>query len=287
MHGHPSPGVEVALGGGREKFLKITDADPEYPATKGERNDRNLAKAWASRGGTYVWDRKGFAGIDPATTRPVLGLFEPSHMQFEIDRAKDPGGEPSLTEMTEMAIRILERSPQGYFLMIEAGRIDHAHHDNHARRALTEAVELSNAVAKASAVASDDTLIIVTADHSHTLVMSGYPVRGNPILGLVVTNGADGLPEKAPTKDTLDGKPYTTLGYANGPGTTGRPRADLSRVDTQSPDYRQQGAIPMSSETHAGEDVPIYARGPGAWLVGGTMEQNAIFFVMTRALGWD
>jgi alkaline phosphatase len=265
----------------------VTDTDPEYPSKKGERNDRNLVKAWAERGGAYVWDAKGLRAIDPASTRPVLGLFNYDHMQYELDRAKDPAGEPSLTEMTEIAIRVLEGSPQGYFLMVEAGRIDHAHHDNNAIRALTEAVELSRAVEKAVATASDDTLIIVTADHSHTLVMSGYPVRGNPILGLVVTNGEDGLPEKAPTKDTLDGKPYTTLGYANGPGTTGRTRADLTGVDTRAPDFLQQGAIPMSSETHAGEDVAVYARGPGAYLVGGTMEQNAIYFVMTRALGWD
>ena len=63
------------------------------------------------------------------------------------------------------------------------------------------------------------------------------------------------------------------------------PRADLSRVDTSAPDFRQQAAIPMSSEAHGGEDVVIYARGPGAYLVGGTMEENAIYFVMARALG--
>ena len=62
---------------------------------------------------------------------------------------------------------------------------------------------------------------------------------------------------------------------------------DLTGVDTQAPDFRQPAAIPMSSETHGGEDVAVYARGPHAYLVGGTMEQNAIYFVMTRALGWD
>ncbi len=58
-------------------------------------------------------------------------------MQYELDRRKDPGGEPSLTEMTEKAIRILERGPKGYFLMVEAGRIDHGHHEGNAVRALT------------------------------------------------------------------------------------------------------------------------------------------------------
>ena len=286
MNGRSSPGLEVALGGGRSKFRRITDPDPEYPKETGSRNDRDLTAAWAARGGAYVWNGPGFRAIDPAATGPVLGLFEPSHMQYELERAKDPAGEPSLTEMTEKAIRILERGPNGYFLMAEGGRIDHGHHMGQAVRALTEAVELSRAVEKAVALASDDTLIVVTADHSHTLVMSGYPVRGNPIFGLVVTNGEDGRPEKGPTTDTLDHKPYTTLGYGSGPGgAVNGPRADLSRVDTSAPDYRQQAAIPMSSEAHGGEDVVIYARGPGAYLVGGTMEENAIYFVMARALG--
>jgi len=287
MNGHESPGLEVAMGGGRSKFLRVTDADPEYPARKGTRNDRDLAAAWAARGGAYVWNAKDFAAIDPAATGPVLGLFEPSHMQYELDRKKDPGGEPSLTEMTEKAIRILERSPKGYFLMIEAGRIDHAHHESNAARALNEAVELSRAVERAAALAGDDTLILVTADHSHTIFMSGYPVRGNPILGLVVTNGADGRPEKAPTTDTLDHRPYTTLNYGSGPGAVAGPRADLTGVDTQAPDFKQQALIPMSSEAHGGEYVAVYAKGPAAWLVAGTMEQNAIYFVMTRAFGWE
>ncbi len=234
-----------------------------------------------------MWNAKDFAAIDPAATGPVLGLFEPSHMQYELDRKKDPGGEPSLTEMTEKAIRILERSPKGYFLMVEAGRIDHAHHEGNAARALNEAVELSRAVERAAALAGNDTLILVTADHSHTIFMAGYPVRGNPILGLVVTNGEDGLPEKAPTTDTLDHRPYTTLNYGSGPGAVAGPRADLTGVDTQAPDFKQQALIPMSSEAHGGEDVAVYAKGPGAWLVAGTMEQNAIYFVMTRAFGWE
>ncbi len=287
MNGRPSPGIEVVLGGGREKFLRATDADPEYPDQTGERTDRNLATAWAERGGTYVWDRRGFDAVDPATTGPVLGLFEPSHMHYELDRESDPAGEPSLTEMTEKAMRILRRAPRGYFLMVEAGRIDHGHHDGNAIRALTDAVELSRAVEKAAALAPADTLIVVTADHNHVFDIGGYPVRGNPILGLVVTNGDDGLPEAGPARDTLDGKPYTTLVYANGPGAAAGPRPDLTGVDTAAPDFHQPAGVPMEAETHEGTDVAVYAKGPQAYLVQGTMEQNAIYFVMARALGME
>src|SRR5262245_10285511 len=60
MNGHPSPGLEVALGGGRSKFRRVTDADPEYPNQKGARNDRDLTADWAAQGGAYVWSGKDF-----------------------------------------------------------------------------------------------------------------------------------------------------------------------------------------------------------------------------------
>jgi alkaline phosphatase len=301
MNGKPSPGLEVVLGGGRAYFLRFDENDPEDPEVRGERRDRSLVRAWQERGGAYVWDQKGFAAVDPAATGPLLGLFEPSYMKFELERSKDKAGEPSLTEMTEKAIQILQRGPQGFFLMVEAGRIDHGHHEGNAKKALTDAVELGRAVRKAAGMVGDDTLIIVTADHSHAFTMSGYPTRGNPILGLVVDNEPTGGPASKPRK-AQDGKPYTTLGYANGPGAvpctcrrrdadgqmecTCLPRTDLSSVDTTADSFQQQSLVPLSSETHGGEDVAIYACGPWAHLVQGTMEQNAVYFVMAKALGW-
>lgn len=287
MNGKTSRGLEIAMGGGRSNFLPATAADPEDQGTTGKRKSRNLVDEWTGRGGAFVFDQKGFDAIDPATTGPVLGLFERNHMEFELDRPKDTAGEPSLTQMTEKAIRLLQRSPKGYFLMVEAGRIDHAHHGGNAKRALLDTIELSRAVQRATELAGNDTLIIVTADHSHAFFMSGYPVRGNPILGKVVTiDDATGLPEPGPFK-ARDGKPYTTLGYGNGPGAVSGERPDLSNVDTTADDYLQQAVVPLGSETHGGEDVVIYARGPHAWLIQGTMEENAIYFVMARALGFD
>ena len=285
--------LKIAMGGGRSYFLPKADADPEYPSTKGRRDDgRNLTAEWvASRGAgaAYVWNKAQFDAIDPASSGPVLGLFEPSHMQYEADRAIDPAGEPSLTEMTDKAIRLLQKSggDKGYFLHVEGGRIDHAHHAGNARRALEDTIELSNAVRRAMALTSEqDTLIIVTADHSHTFTIAGYPHRGNPILGLVkpVPN-QDGNP----TKPSLDknGLPWTTLGYANGPGHRGPgPRPDLSSVDTTALNFLQKATVPLGSETHGGEDVGIWARGPKAYLVRGSMEQNWIFHVMREAFGF-
>jgi len=273
-------GIDVILGGGRVPLLPSTERDPEYGEVPGGRRDgRNLVDEWraAAVGRRYVWNAEQFAALSPASDGQVLGLFEPSHMQYEIDRTGDRAGEPSLEEMTRFAIRKLERAPKGFFLMVEGGRIDHGHHGGNAYRALSDTVAMADAVAAALELTDPaETLILVTADHSHTLTISGYPKRGNPILGVVV------MPNGKPARD-LKGRPYTTLGYANGPGYQSE-LPDLRDVDTGAADYRQPAAIPLHGETHAGEDVAAFAHGRGAEGVRGVMEQHRLYDVMAGAL---
>lgn len=293
-------GIEVVMGGGRRHFLP---KDPAFnspdavSSTEGDRtDDRNLTTEWQTSypNGAYVFDQTGFDAIDTENTERVFGLFNESHMQYEADRGNDIAGEPSLSEMTSKAINVLDNNRNGFFLMVESGRIDHAHHAGSAYGALTDTIEFSNAVR--TAVENTDpreTLIIVTADHSHVFTIAGYPKRGNPILGKVVNVGSN-VPATA-----SDGLPYTTLGYTNGRGfrnlgnetdadaTYGLPvdagRMDLTSVDTESTGFHQEALIPLSSETHAGEEVAIYGIGPGSAGVIGTNEQNLIYHIMDRA----
>jgi alkaline phosphatase len=184
--------------------------------------------------------------------------------------------------MTAAAIGILARNGNGYFLMVEGGRIDHALHDTNARRALTEIIAFDAAVAAAVRLTdARDTLIIVTADHSHAMTLGGYATRGNPILGTVVENDAAGYPRATPAL-AADGRPYTTLGFAIGP-QAGTPRRDLRRIDTTAPDFIQDARVPMKSGSHGGEDVAAYARGPWAHLLHGVQEQNYLYHVMRHA----
>jgi len=107
--------------------------------------------------------------------------------------------------MTRNAIQLLQKEPNGYVLFVEGGLIDTAHHKTWARIALDETLEFSKAVSDAVALTSeDDTLIVVTSDHAHTMTMAGYPKRNENILGL--TNSI-----------STDNMTYTTLSYANGP----------------------------------------------------------------------
>lgn len=276
-------GIDVILGGGRREFMPTEMSDPEYPNKQGARDDgRNLIEEWlaADSDRRYAWNgdtiAQWLAAPEPLSGQ-LMGLFEPSHMQYEADRARDPGKEPSLRDMTALAVKQLSAKKEGYFLLVEAGRIDHAHHFSNAFRALGDTVALSEAVQwVVDNVDLSETLILVTADHSHTMTISGYPRRGNPILGTV---------EMEPGKPMFDatGKPYTTLSYANGPGYR-KQRPDLSDVDTQARNFQQLGTVPMQAETHAGEDVAAFATGANATAVRGVMEQNRLFNVMYDAL---
>jgi alkaline phosphatase len=293
-------GIDVVLGGGRRHFLPKDAAYNTADATstiEGDRTDgRDLTAEWQAQypTGSFVIDQAGFDAVDADATQRLFGLFNESHMQYEADRKNDISGEPSLREMTDKAIDILDNNKEGYFLMVEAGRIDHGHHAGSAHGALTDTIAFADAVqAAVENTDPEETLIIVTADHSHVFTMAGYPKRGNPILGKVVSVG------KTEPSLAKDGLPYTTLGYTNGKGfrdlgsetdadegyngdaITGR--QDLTLVDTNSAGFHQESLVPRGSETHAGEDVGIYAMGPGAHLVTGTNEQSVIFHVMDYA----
>ena len=295
-------GIDLALGGGRSHFLPGGHASGKRGL---RRDERDLIAEWtALPGAAYVEDAVQLAAADPRRTRRLLGLFAADHLQFDHDRRIDARGQPSLAQMTCSAIGFLRDRPKGYVLMIEGGRIDHAHHFGNAYRALDDTIALSDAVRVATELTSaEDTLILVTADHGHTMTFSGYPARGNPILGLVRGSGGEGAMQDIPAHDAL-GRPYTTLAYANGPGYAGAsaqqaegakrhphaiagvvpaPHADLADVDTTAADFLQPAALPLESETHGGDDVAVFARGPGAEAVRGSLEQNVLFHLIVQA----
>lgn len=280
--------VDVALGGGLARFR---------PSGKGGSRDdgRDLVAQWqqAWPAGHFVETAAPFRALNPADQGPVFGLFNPDHLDFAVDA--DRSKEPSLAEMAGFAVRKLQaqsrRNGRGYVLMIEGGRIDHGHHASNAYRALDEAAELSATVAEVlKLVDLKDTLVLVTADHSHSFTMAGYPPRGNPILGFIRPledgEGRTTVDAQGNVVDQL-GRPMPTLGYANGPLEIRNPRGNLTSAKSpEDPNFLQPKTFLLSAETHGGEDVALFGGGPGSALVSGTIEQNTIFHIMARALGW-
>uniref|UniRef100_A0A3B4WDF2 Alkaline phosphatase n=1 Tax=Seriola lalandi dorsalis TaxID=1841481 RepID=A0A3B4WDF2_SERLL len=250
--------IDVILGGGRMYMTPKGTPDPEYPTSnsrKGDRKDmRNLID---------VWLKAKPVGSFNTHVNTQSGLFEPKDMRFEVFR--NGSRDPSIVEMTEKAIQILSKNPKGYFLFVE-DEIDHGHHDGIAKLALTEAVMFDRAIERAAQLTKEsDTLTVVTADHSHVFTFGGNTPRGNPIFGLA--------PKKADDK-----MPFTSILYANGPGYVhiNGTRGNITL-------YMQQAAVPLDAETHGGEDVAIYAKGPMAHLFHGVKEQNYVAHVMAFA----
>ena len=283
--------VDIAMGGGRRHFLPNKIKDQE--GRKGRRIDgKNLIDEARLGGVQYAWNLNSFEQLDGTdlSSAPILALFESSHMRYEIDRTD----EPSLAQMTAVSINALSNNTEGYFLLVEAGRVDHANHAGNLHRMLTEGIAASEAIAQAVAMTSSaDTLIIVTADHAHAIGTNGYCGRGTPIAGLCY--GIDNSGERYEPELVLadDGKPYTVVNYLNGSGSVltmqrdgqySGSRRTLTQQQVTDPDYIQQALIPRSSETHSGVDVAAYARGPWAHLVDGTVEQNYLFHVMYYAV---
>ncbi|TXI26945.1 MAG: alkaline phosphatase [Ottowia sp.] len=276
-------GVDVLLGGGRQFFL---------PATAGgKRTDgRDLTAELKAKGYTYVQDKAGFDGV-ATTTKKLVGLFTSSHMAYDIDR--DASKEPSLAEMTGKAIDLLGQNPKGFFLMVEGGRIDHALHETTARKALQDTVAFDDAIKAAidKMQAKDpglaNTLIVVTADHDHTLVLNGYAARTGPttaaspgVLGLL-RNFVDGSINK-----DAGGNPFTIIGFGNGESRLAT-RTALTDAQVADKNYHQEAAIPMGagSETHGGTDVFLGAIGKGAENFTGVITNPEVFGLVRKASG--
>jgi alkaline phosphatase len=269
-------GVDVLMGGGRNHFTPY-DAKRN---PKGRGDGRNLVDEFEKQGYFVANTRADMASSRPG--KKFLGLYSAeSHLDYASKRRPE---QPTLAEMTAKSIELLSNNPKGFFLMVEGGKIDHALHDTNARNALTETVAFDEAIQtaldrmRAIDPGLDNTLIVVTADHDHTMVLNGYPKRGSPVLDIV-----RGYRDGEPTRDA-DGKTFTTLVFGNGPN---RPdvRADVDSATAQSADYHQETGVKWSSESHGGGDVKLYAAGAGSAPFRGTMENTHVFDLMKAAAG--
>lgn len=226
VFGETGENINVVLGGGRGKFFPKNATGPQNEA--GERSDgRNLIESWQTQkqeqgeSAAYVWNRDQLLNVSD-TTDNLLGLFASGHCSYNLEADKTV--EPTLAEMTEAAIKVLSQSEEGFFLFVEGGRIDHGHHSTYAKKALDETVQFSEAIQKAvDLTSSEDTLIVISSDHAHTMSFSGYPTRGSDILEIADT--------------ASDGLPYSILSYANGPGY--QVEADGSRHNLSEDDMRK------------------------------------------------
>jgi alkaline phosphatase len=270
-------GVDVLMGGGRNHFTPYD----KLRNPKGRADGRDMMAEFAAQGYTVASSKDEMAAARPG--RKFVGIYsDVSHLDYEIERR---AAQPALKQMALKAIELLAPDPDGFFLMVEGGKIDHALHDSNAQRALVDTIAFDDAIAavlermRVLDPGLKNTLIVVTADHDHTIVMNGYAKRGNSVLD-IVHNYSDGLPAK-----DADGKTYTTLVFGNGPN---RPdvRADVASASALDVDYHQETGVRLAGETHGGGDVRLFATGAGSQQFKGTMENTRVFHLMKAAFGF-
>jgi len=259
------------------------------------KDKKDLVQLWKemNQKGDYVESVQHMKNLDLENVEKLFGLFSMDHVPYSDELAVHSDA-PRLVDMVDTAINFLEKdNHKGYFLLIEGGRIDHSHHDGAAVRALTETLEMDTALEKVlSKVDLKETLVIVTADHSHTMSLGGYPGRTADVTGIVHSETTSW------TMKGLNGQTFPILSYANGPGfmrlkvnenseKTNWEAIERSNVlssgESAAPTFIQPSGVPLDSETHGGDDVGIWATGPMSHLFHKTHEQSYIGHVMSHA----
>jgi alkaline phosphatase/streptomycin-6-phosphatase len=252
--------VDVLLGGGRGRFTQAITGGPDAGKT--------VVESAQAKGYRYATDAASLSAVSN-NGKPVLGLFNNSNMSLEwsgpaastgkgnapapCNENQRPASEPSLAAMTSKAIGLLENR-KGFFLQVEGASIDKQDHATNACGQIGETVAFDNAIG----VALDyqrrhpDTLIVVTADHSHTSQIVGEDASGSGV--------PTGYSTNLTTKDgqTLS-LTYGTAGYG-GPGV---------------------GPVTAPpSQQHTGAVVPVWGSGPGSLDVLGTNDHTDLFEVL-------
>jgi len=309
--------AEVILGGGSAYF---------YPqSTKGSKrkDEKNLIDGFKSDGYQLAFTKQELlAAANNKNTKKLFGVFHPDNMDGSLDRlflkkntVPQYPNQPDLTEMTQSAIEVLSRNPNGFFLMVEAALIDKFNHPLDWERAAFDTIMLSNAVqiAKDFAKTHPDTLIIVTPDHTHSGSISGvvHDDRPGPLREKVGTYAEAGYPNypKADVQgypNQIDVSKRLAFFYGNYPDhyETMHPKLDGTFVPAikgengkfiANPKYLQLeedaihigGNLPTHQETgvHTADDAVLNAMGPGSEKFKGFMDNTEVFKVMVQTLG--
>jgi len=309
--------AEVILGGGAAYFY------PQSAKGSKRKDENNLIDAFKTDGYQVAFTKQELiAAAENKNTKKLFGVFHPDNMDGSLDRlflkkntVSQYPNQPDLTEMTQSAIDVLSRNPNGFFLMVEAALIDKFNHPLDWERAAFDTIMLSNAVqvAKDFAKTHPDTLIIVTPDHTHSGSISGvvHDDKPGPLREKVGVYAAAGYPNypKADVQgypNQIDVSKRLAFFYGNYPDhyETMHPKLDGTFVPAvkdesgkyiANPKYIQLqedaihvgGNLPSHQDVgvHTADDAVLNATGPGSEKFKGFMDNTEVFKVMVQTLG--
>ena len=310
-------GAEVILGGGSAYFYPQSDKGSK------RKDEKNLVEGFKSDGYQLAFTKQELlAASQGKSTKKLFGVFHPDNMDGSLDRlylkkntVEQYPNQPDLTEMTQSAIDVLSRNPNGFFLMVEAALIDKFNHPLDWERAAFDTIMLSNAVqiAKDFAKTHPDTLIIVTPDHTHSGSISGVVHDDRPgslreKVGIYAEAGYPNYPKADmlgyPNK--IDVSKRIAFFYGNYPdhyetmhpkldgtfvpavkGDSGKYVANPKYLQLQEDAIHVGGNLPSHQESgvHTADDAVLNAMGPGSEKFKGFMDNTEVFKVMVESLG--
>jgi alkaline phosphatase len=309
--------AEVILGGGSAYFY------PQSSKGSKRKDENNLVETFKADGYQVALTKQELiAAAENKNTKKLFGVFHPDNMDGSLDRlflkkntVSQYPNQPDLTEMTQSAIDVLSRNPNGFFLMVEAALIDKFNHPLDWERAAFDTIMLSNAVqvAKDFAKTHPDTLIIVTPDHTHSGSISGvvHDDKSGPLrekVGIYADAGYPNYPKADiqgyPSK--IDVTKRLAFFYGNYPdhyetlhpkldgtfvpavkGEGGKYIANPKYIQLQEDAIHVGGNLPAHQESgvHTADDAVLNASGPGSEKFKGFMDNTEVFKVMVQTLG--
>lgn len=307
---------DVIMGGGSPNFL------PKSKPGSKRTDELDFIGQFSGAGYTIATTKTEMNAAAAGGKTKLLGLFNTSNIDgaFDLRLAKKGSvakfpDQPDVAEQTRAALEMLKGNPDGFFLMVESGRIDKYSHSLDWERAVFDTIMLDNAVklAKDFAGTRDDTLIIVVPDHTHAVSLIGTYDDDRPgqLLRDKLGVYAESLPPNYGPVDK-DGYPSDVntsrrlaVVFGTSPDTcdTGRPFMDGERVPAvKGPDgktnianekdcalplaARRVGNLPFDSNSgvHSADDGILTAMGPGAEKFRGHKDNTFVFRVMSEAL---
>lgn len=271
--------IEVMLGGGKRHFLP--------KETGGKREDKkNLLQSAEEKGYEIVTNK---SEMNKTEGDKLLGLFSNSHMTYELDR--DMTEEPSLDEMTEKALGVLQDDKNGFFLMVEGGRIDHAGHANYPATNIHETLAFDKAVEIALQFAKEDgdTLVIVSADHETGGMSMG--LDGQYGFNKDVIRNVKRTPEYISSQlDSQLSNVETIMAEYTGIDDLTKDEKELITTNEDAAAgiaeiISNRSLIGWTTTGHTAVHVPVYSYGPMSEKLVGTIDNTKIAEVISKTTG--
>ena len=258
--------VDLLLGGGKKFFSE------------------DLKKRYAAAGYAVVESRDSLTKLSSDAAKPLLGVFDESHLPFSIDHQNVPELQvaiPTLAEMTRIALDRLAPAKDGFFLMVEGARIDHAGHANDAAASIHDQLAFDDAIGTVLDFVEKhpDTLVIITTDHGcGGIQMNGVSASANQGIAPGLYNASNTYFErlrgfnrsiewmKQNGVDGLSGPPLAAAiaKYAGIQLTPDEIKAAQGMKAAYEDVIQAHTGIGWTSGSHTGELVEFCAFGPGS-----------------------